>query len=580
MNNDIVQLVSSYVRLRRRGKVYTGLCPFHSEKSPSFTVYDSNQSFYCFGCGAGGDIITFVRQIENLDYVDAVKFLAQRAGMEMPEYDDGASLLRSKVLEINRQIARYYFECLRKPAGKPGLDYLRQRGLTSDTIIHFGLGYAPNSWREARNYLIGKGFTEEEIIASGIAVKGRQGVYDQFRGRVMFPIIDLRGNVIGFGGRILGQDNGPKYLNSSDTPVFKKSRNLFAMNFAKAAKKKGFLLCEGYMDVISMHQAGFPSAVATLGTALTPEQARLLSQYTDTVTLAYDSDGPGQAATQRASGLLSDVGIKVRVLSIQDAKDPDEYIKKFGAERFALLINRASGLTEYEVAKLKDRFDLESADGKVGYMREFVRLMMQIRNPVEQDVYIAKAAAELEIQKSAIESEIKYQQKRTNSRQRKKEERNLPVFSNARPPAMERETRDYQRSKNLKAAAAEDKLLGILLRHPDYYNAIAGQITPNDFITDRNRIFAQELFSRLAEGKSIDLSLLGEAFSVEQMGDLSSLLASVGDMSFSQEDLQSYSQTLLECKKQKSKEDIAAMTDDDLKAYIASLASKKQKNQK
>ena len=217
------------------------------------------------------------------------------------------------------------------------------------------------------------------------------------------------------------------------------------MNFAKAAKKKGFLLCEGYMDVISMHQAGFPSAVATLGTALTPEQARLLSQYTDTVTLAYDSDGPGQAATQRASGLLSDVGIKVRVLSIQDAKDPDEYIKKFGAERFALLINRASGLTEYEVAKLKDRFDLESADGKVGYMREFVRLMMQIRNPVEQDVYIAKAAAELEIQKSAIESEIKYQQKRTNSRQRKKEERNLPVFSNARPPAMERETRDYQR---------------------------------------------------------------------------------------------------------------------------------------
>ena len=580
MNNDIVQLVSSYVRLRRRGKVYTGLCPFHSEKSPSFTVYDSNQSFYCFGCGAGGDVITFVRQIENLDYVDAVKFLAQRAGMEMPEYDDKTSLLRSRVLEINRQIARYYFECLRKPAGKAGLDYLRQRGLTSDTIIHFGLGYAPNAWRDARNYLMEKGFTEEEILASGVVSKGRQGIYDQFRGRVMFPIIDLRGNVIGFGGRILGQENGPKYLNSSDTPVFKKSRNLFAMNFAKASKKKGILLCEGYMDVISMHQAGFQNAVATLGTALTPEQARLLSQYTDTVTLSYDSDGPGQAATQRASGLLSDVGIKVRVLSIEDAKDPDEYIKKFGAERFSLLINRASGLTEYEVEKLKDRFDLESADGKVGYMREFVRLMMQIRNPVEQDVYIAKAAAELEIQKSAIESEIKYQRKRADSRQKKKEERNLPVFSNTRPPAMEGETRDLQRIKNLKAAAAEDKLLAILLRHPDYYNAIAGQITPDDFITDRNRILAQEIFSRLADNKSIDFSLLGEVFSVEQMGNLASLLASAGDMAFSQEDLQSYSQILLDCKKQKSKEDIAAMTDDDLKAYIASLASKKQKNQK
>lgn len=577
LNNEIVQTVSSYVKLRRRGRLYTGLCPFHSEKSPSFAVYENNQSFYCFGCGAGGDVITFIRRIENLEYVDAVKFLAQRAGMEIPEIDDHASRLRGRVFEINRAMARYYFDCLRGPLGKPGLDYLRERGLSSKTIGRFGLGYAPDSWNSARAFLQKKGFHEEEMLAAGIIAKSGRGSYDQFRNRVMFPIIDLRGNVVGFGGRILDKEaKGPKYLNSSDTPVFKKSRNLFAMNFAKASKRKGMLLCEGYMDVISVHQAGFDNAVATLGTALTAEQARMLSQYTDTVTLAYDSDGPGQAATQRASGLLGEVGVKVRILSISGAKDPDEYIKRFGAERFGLLIDGASNVTEFEVEKLKANYDLESADGKVGFLRDFIRLILKVPSPVERDVYVSRAAAELDIQKSAIETELEYQRKRM-ARKKKKDPAELRVFSEQRPPAADMEQRDMQRAKNVRCAMAEDKLLAILMKYPEYYRALSGKVTPEDFVTDRNKALAVELFGRLEKGQSVDLSLLGETLTVEQMGILSALQASVQDVAFTSEDFLSYADTLLSGKEQKTKAEIAGMTDDDLKAYIASLASKKHK---
>lgn len=571
-----MQTVSSYVKLRRRGRLHTGLCPFHSEKSPSFAVYEHNQSFYCFGCGAGGDVITFIRRIENLEYVDAVKFLAQRSGMSMPELDDRTSRTRARVFEINRILARYYFDCLRSPQGREGLDYLRQRGLSSKTIGRFGLGYAPNSWNATRQFLRSKGFTDGELVEAGVAAQRGERCYDQFRGRVMFPIIDLRGNVAGFGGRTMEKEaKGPKYLNSGDTPVFKKSRNLFAMNFAKASKRKGFLLCEGYMDVISVHQAGFDNAIATLGTALTPEQARLLAQYTDTVTIAYDSDGPGQAATARASGLLGEVGLKVRVLSMTGAKDPDEYIKRYGAERFGLLIDGAAGLTEFEVEKLKTRFDLDTADGKVSFMREFVKLMLTVQNPVERDVYVARAAAEMDIQRSAIETELEYQKKRQNKRKQKREDQKLHVFS--QQPAEERGRPDFQRSRNLRGAAAEDKILAILMKHPDFYGGIANTVTVEDFVTDRNRDLAAELFARLESGRTTDLSLMGETLTLEQMGALASLQAMTQDMRFTQEDLQAYVQTLLDSKKQKSDTEIAQMSDDDLKAYIASLASKKQK---
>ena len=574
LNSDIEQLVSSYIPLKRRGRILTGLCPFHSEKSPSFTVYPENQSFYCFGCGAGGDAITFVRRIENLEYVEAVRFLAQRAGMAMPEdQDDGVARRKTRVLEANRALARFYHDRLKSPEGKGALDYLHGRALTNRTITRFGLGYSPGGWDGALKFLKGKGFSEEDLLDASVVARGRNGgCYDQFRDRVMFPIIDLRGNVVGFGGRIMGDARGPKYLNSPDTPVFKKSRNLFALNFAKASKREGLILCEGYMDVIAMHQAGFDNAVATLGTALTGEQARLIAQYASTVTLSYDSDGPGQAATRRAVGLLEEVGVKVRVLSMQGAKDPDEFIKKFGAERFSLLIEGASNATEYEIAKLRLKFETDTADGKVAFLREFVALLLRVPNALERDVYIAKVAQELEVDKSAILSQLAYEQRRASKR-KKRDTTELKVYSEVRTPDRRQ---DPQRARNIKYALAEDKLLAILMKNPDYYEHVAGRLGLDDFVTDRNREIARVLFGRLAAGQSVELTLLSSQLDLDQMGVVSELLGSVSGMTFGLSDADSYIDTILSHKNVKSQETIAAMGEDELKAYIASLASKKK----
>ena len=308
MHSDIESVVSSYVQLKRRGRILVGLCPFHSEKTGSFTVYPESQSFYCFGCGAGGDVIGFIRRIENLEYVEAIKLLAQRAGMTVPEdaAEDRTAMLKTRILEMNREAARFYYDRLIEPAGEPALRYLLGRGLLPKTIKHFGLGYAPAQWSALTDMLAKKGFKYEEMEAACLARKGRNGgYYDVFRDRVMFPIIDLRGNVIGFGGRKMTGD-GPKYYNSPDTPVFKKTKNLFALNFAKKNGKLPYLiLCEGYMDVISMHQAGFTQAVASLGTSLTSDQCRLAAAYTDEAILAYDSDEAGQKATAAPSVFLT-----------------------------------------------------------------------------------------------------------------------------------------------------------------------------------------------------------------------------------------------------------------------------------
>ncbi len=574
-NNDIESVVSSYVHLKKHGRIANGLCPFHSEKSPSFTVYPENQSFYCFGCGAGGDVITFVRRIENLEYVEAVKFLAQRAGMAMPEdaADDGAARLKTRVLEINRALARFYHECLKQPSGKAGLDYLHGRGLPNQTITRFGLGYAPNAWDAAMKHLRSKGFSEEELLAAAVVARGRNGgCYDQFRNRVIFPIIDLRGNVIGFGGRIMGDDRGPKYLNSSDTPVFKKSRNLFALNFAKASKRSGLILCEGYMDVIAMHQAGFDNAVATLGTALTSEQSRLIAQYTDHVTLSYDSDAPGQAATRRAVGLLSEVGVKIRVLTMTGAKDPDEYIKKFGAERFGLLLEGASNATEYAIARAKQKYDLESADGKVAFLRDFVALMAEVPNPIERDVYVSKTASELEVEKTALTAQLTHELKRAAKRQ-KRSAAELKVYSEVHT---EPQKQDFQRARNIKYALAEDKLLAILMKNPDYFEHVAGRIRLEDFVTDRNREIARVLFDRLQNGQSVELTLLSAQLSIEQMGAVTELLNSISGMMFDVAAVDSYIDTIRSYQENKTQDEVAAMSDNDLKAYIASLASRKK----
>lgn len=572
--SDIEQIVSPYVKLKRSGRNLSGLCPFHSEKSPSFVVYPENQSFYCFGCGTGGDIVTFVRKIEHLEYVEAIRFLAEKAGMALPEdaRDDETARIRLRVLELNREAARYFHSVLISPAGRLGLDYLRGRGLTDKTIRRFGLGYAPEGWSSLLEHLRGKGFSEQEMLLAAVVSKGRNGgVYDTFRGRVIFPIIDLRGGVIGFGGRILGE-GGPKYLNSADTPVFKKSRGLFAMNIAKSTKEGRLILAEGYMDVIAVHQAGFDNAVATLGTALTPEQARLLSQYTSEVVIAYDSDGPGQKATARATSLLSQTGVKIRVLAVKDAKDPDEYIKKFGPARFKMLVEGSANSTEYEILHIRQKYDLSTDDGKVGFLREFAALAAALPDRLEADVYIGRIAGEFSVSREALSEQVTALRKKNRRTKEQKEQRDLRIYSEAVP----NQPRDPQRAKYLRYALAEDKLITLLIRNPDYGEEIGKKISAEDFVTDANREIYSVIAGRLQKSLPVDLMSLSSALSMEAMGRLSYLLASSETRTDTMEEANDYIDVILGFRQTRSGDEVAGMPESELWEYVQKLASKKK----
>lgn len=574
---DVESIIASYVNLKRRGRNLVGLCPFHSEKTPSFTVYPESQSFFCFGCSAGGDVITFVRQMENLDYVEAIKFLAQKVGMTVPEdaVDDKASRLKTRILEMNRLTARFYHQCLIDAQGKPALDYLLGRALTPKTIRHFGLGYAPNDWRQTLNFLKSKGFSEEEIQASSLCLRGRNGgLYDQFRNRVMFPIIDIRGNVIAFGARKLEGD-GPKYLNSSDTPVYKKSRNLFALNFAKNSKSDTLILAEGYMDVIALHQAGFENAVATLGTALTPEQARLISGYAQKVVVSYDSDEAGQKAARRAINLFDETGVSVKILKVQGAKDPDEFIKTYGAQRFKLLLEGSASALDFELDKLRQKVDLDTPEGKVGFLRDCAELLAGVNNRLEREVYASKIAQELSVDKAplllSIEDIIK---KRTRQRQ-KQEKRDLRMYSQVSASGARQAPAAVQ-PRDLKAQVSQGKLLAMLLRYPDFYEPVSQRLEPQDFTVEENRLIYEAMAVRFARGETVDLLSLGAALTPGQMAKLSGWLASISGMNFTKEDAGRYVDSILAQREQKTQTDIAQMNEEELNAYIHSLASKKK----
>ena len=578
-HSDIVDVVSSYVQLRHRGRTHSGLCPFHSEKSPSFHVYPDNQSFYCFGCGAGGDVVTFIRRIENLEYVEALRFLAQRAGLTMPEdvRDDGSARMKSRVLEINRETARIFHQNLKSPGGREGLRYFRERGLTDDTIKRFGLGYSMPSWDNLAKQLKAKGFTDDELIAAAVVSRGRNGsLFDMFRGRVMFPIIDLRGNVIGFGGRKLGDDNGPKYLNSPDTPVFKKSRNLFALNFAKSSKEKGMILCEGYMDVIAQHQAGFDNAVATLGTALTPDQCRLISQYTDLVMLSYDSDEAGQKAAKRGIELLSQIGMKIKVIHIPDAKDPDEYIKKFGAQRFRMLLEGSANATEFAIARIREKYDMETDDGRMNCVKELAAYLAEIPNAIERDVYLSRIAMDTGVSKEALASQVTSHQKRIARAKRRKEDSELRAYAVKTPGGGPGGINEMQRRNNMKCAVAEDKLLALLLRNPDFYRQIRAKIGPEQFVTDLNRSIAQVVFGRLEQGLNIDMTSLSGSLEPDGMAQLSRVLSEASGRKFSMEEADDYIAALLEHQNRRSSQEIGAMSDEEFSKYMAALTAGKK----
>lgn len=486
--NDLGELAASYMQLKRRGRNLVGLCPFHGEKTPSFNIYTENGSFYCFGCGTGGDIITFVMKIENLDYMEAVKFLAERAGMTMPEddYDDSMGKLRTRIYEANREAARFFYGKLMSKEGAEGLRYLRSRGLADSTIRHFGLGFAPDERFSLGNHLRSRGFSEAEMIAANLVFKSRSGnsVLDRFYNRVMFPIIDVRGNVIAFGGRIMS-DQKPKYLNTSDTPVFNKSANLFSLNNAKNSKSDSLILCEGYMDVISLNQAGFTNAVATLGTALTSDQASLMKRYCKEVILCYDADEAGQKATARAINILRGVGLPVRVISIPDGKDPDEFIRRHGDKghaAFQNVLDSSGNDMDYRLQKLKTNFDMDSPQGKLDYLNEGVKLLCELDNPMERELYASKLSDDTGVSRDSILEQVKI------GLRRKEKSRDKQRFSKMQRDLSGRDDKvNPQRADNLRVTTAEENLITYLVKNPDKLTYIHEKVSPDDFFTDFNR---------------------------------------------------------------------------------------------
>lgn len=493
---DIEDVISSYITLKRAGSNLKGLCPFHSEKTPSFVVYKDTQSFYCFGCGAGGDVISFIMKQENLDYVSAVEFLARRAGVALPESDDFSNsreVGRARILKMNVEAAKFFrTQLFDERNGIPAREYLiGKRHLGTAAVKHFGLGWAPPDWHSLRDHLYSLGFTESEVLAADLCRKGERSVYDSFRGRVIFPIIDVSGNIVAFGGRVL-DDSKPKYLNSSETPAFKKSKNLFALNFAKNSDEDSLILCEGYMDVVSMHAAGFTNAVATLGTAVTPEHARIIKRYVSKVILAYDGDAAGQRAAEKAMRYLADAGVDYRMLVIDGAKDPDEYIKKYGREAFRRLLDESRSKFYFLIEKICSGYNLENADEKVKAASALCSEIASVQSSVEREIFITKAAEALSLDRRSIESDVNFAIRRSVRQAKKKQSEELIRVTSG---LSDRVNRDMARMP--RAARIEESIIGVLMTHPEYTLLKCGgePLSKEDFMTE----YGGKLFSFISD---------------------------------------------------------------------------------
>ena len=503
---DIETTISSYVNLKRAGRISKGLCPFHGEKTASITVYPDTQSYYCFGCGNGGDVITFIKNIENLDYIDAVRFLADRVGIDMPDennYDNTMNKRRLRILEANREAARFFHKCLQTQDGAIGYRYFKERGLADETIVRFGLGFAPDSFFALTNYLIGKGFTKEELVFANLArhsQKNPDNIYDNFRNRVMFPIIDVKGNVIAFGGRVM-DDSKPKYLNTSDTLVYKKSMGVFALNLAKKSGKDSLILCEGYMDVIALHQAGFTNAVAGLGTALTGEQAQLLSRYASEILISYDADEAGQKAAARALQIFKKTNAKIRILRLTGGKDPDEIIKNYGVEKMKAIITGAANEVEFALLREHSKYDLASDDGKRQYLQAAIKVLSNV-GAIELEIYASRIANELSVAKDVIISEAKRQAKKNNVVGQKKE------FTEIQRQEDILDKLNSQRKSFYRAAKAEEMLIALIMANPEFLKSVDEKISFEDFVTDFNKRIYKAVTDRLRQGKSAEISFL------------------------------------------------------------------------
>ncbi len=514
--NDIESIISQYVTLKRRGNTLVGLCPFHNEKTGSFTVYRNTNSYYCFGCGAGGDVVNFMMRIENLDYIEAVRTLADRSGLQMPDdgYDDSLQKLRLRLYEINRVAARFFHEQLMSKADTKGYEYLSGRGLTNGTIRHFGLGYAPDSWDALYKHLKLMGFDDQLIVQANLATQGKRGgLYDRFRRRVMYPIIDLRGNIIAFGGRILPDDDSPaKYINTSDTLIYKKTNNVFALNFAKSSKRQGIILCEGYMDVIAMHQAGFDNAVAACGTSFTDEQAKLLSRYTNEITVTMDADSAGEKSTNRTIGILNKTGMSIRVLRLPDAKDPDEFIRKFGPERFASLIDGAANDIEYKLGAAEAKYPIGTDNGRLEYLREAASILATVYDPIARELYASRVAEKHNISITVLRQSIERISKANRKAVEKKTASQIisgvPKFQSANP-----DKRIHRR-----ACAAEESILNVLFVYPSLF--VGSGLKADDFLSEFNRRVFIRLNEILESGVQPDIGQFSGVFSPDEMGEL------------------------------------------------------------
>lgn len=575
--SDITEIVSGYVSLKRRGKNMVGLCPFHNEKTPSFNIYPENGSFYCFGCGTGGDVITFIRRIENLDYMEAVRFLAQRAGLNVPEdqVDDGMARLRSRILEINREAARFYHRILMGEEGKAGLSYLTGRGLSLRTIRHFGLGFSPAGRFQLCDHLRGMGYSDEEMITANVAFKSRSGrAMDRFNNRVMYPIIDLRGNVIAFGGRIL-TDEKPKYINTNDTPVYHKSNGLFAMNFAKNTDSGQLILAEGYMDVISLHQAGFPQAIASLGTSLTTEQARLISRYAKEVVICYDSDSAGQKATARAIPILREAGLLVRVMSVPDGKDPDEFIRSHGEEgrlRFQKLLDACGNDVEYQLQKLKSQQNIQTESGRVQYLNAAAEVLAGIQNPIERDVYAGRLAEEAGVERSSVLLLIRQLDRKREKIRRKQELRTAQQEIGAVKDRVNPEKKDH-----LRAAAAEEGLIAHLFSHPDDVENLRAKIPPEKFCTAFNRRVYGLLLEKIGKDRVLTLSDLSHDLTVEEISSVARILARRNDTPAIRQDVEEYIRVILQEGEKMGREDIQKASDEELVLQLQRIREQKNR---
>ncbi|MCI5886359.1 MAG: DNA primase [Eubacteriales bacterium] len=526
--SDIVELIGSYVTLRRAGSNYTGLCPFHSERTPSFTVFPDTQSFFCFGCEAGGDAFTFVMRSENLEYPEAVEFLAKRAGIQIPEThedsDQPRGISRARAYELNRAAARFYRDCLFDPAiGEAGMNYLRDtRGLDTAVIRHFGLGYAPNEFGVLLPHLKSLGFTEEEMRQCFLCGRSQSGrYYDYFRGRVMFPVINTAGEVVAFSGRDVTGTSKAKYLNSSDTPVFQKRKNLFALNFAKAHCAEQMILCEGNMDVVSMHAAGFENAVASLGTALTDEQARIMARYTKQVIIAYDGDSAGQRAAGRAMDIFARVGLDVRVLRITDAKDPDEYIRKFGTDAFARLLKGSSTGFSYRLDGVLNRYNIKEPEDRIKAAAELCGMVARVWSSAEREVYLQAVSERLGLPIDSLRRDVERAQARIQRDRHQSEARA------ARMSALALDDRvNPEAAGNIRAAAAEDTVLGLMLLYEEHRRAVregAVSLTADDFVTAFNRRVFEAIMELENSDGGFSTAVLGEQFDPDEMGRLAKL---------------------------------------------------------